>query len=98
MQKFVCLLASLLLAIPVFADNINYGYNSQGQYVPISVGNQRINYGYNAQGNYVPTSVGNTQINYGYNSRGQYVPTSTTPVYNGSMYGNNYNPHRIKTW
>lgn len=94
MKKIVCLVC-LLFVTPCFADNIQYGYNSMGEYVPISIGNQRINYNYNSAGQYVPTSVGNTQINYGYNSQGNYVPVSTTPAYNSNMYSTPYNPNRI---
>ena len=59
MKKFLLIALSILFISPVFADNIQYGYNAQGDYVPTSVGGNRIQYGYNAQGDYVPTGYGN---------------------------------------
>lgn len=37
---------------------IQYGYNAQGDYVPMSVGGQRIHYGYNPYGDFVPMYIG----------------------------------------
>lgn len=37
---------------------IHYGYNASGEYVPVSIGEQRIHYGYNAWGEFVPMSIG----------------------------------------
>ena len=42
----------------VGSENIEYGYNAQGQYVAKAVGSKKINYGYNAKGQYVPVSIG----------------------------------------
>ncbi len=77
MKKINILFVIFSFFIPaVNATDIQYGYNAQGDYVPMSVGNNTINYGYNAQGDYVPMSIGNKHINYGYNSQGDYVPVS----------------------
>lgn len=53
---------------------IKYGYNSMGDFVPTSIGDERIKYGYNAMGDFVPTSIGNKRIKYGYNAYGDFVP------------------------
>ena len=77
MYKFLLwVTAFFLIASSTYAGDIRYGYNGQGNYVPIEVNNQRIEYGYNGQGNYVPTSVGGEKIGYGYNGQGNYVPIS----------------------
>ena len=75
MKKLLLFLLSILIISPAFADNIQYGYNAQGDYVPTSINGKRVQYGYNAQGDYVPTSVGGNRIQYGYNAQGDYVPT-----------------------
>ena len=49
----------------VFAGDIRYGYNSHGNYVPVSIDGNRINYGYNSHGEYVPISVGDERLRYG---------------------------------
>ena len=67
---------SLMVALPVLAGSIQYGYNANGDYVPISINGQRVQYGYNAHGDYVPTSIGGQRVQYGYNANGDYVPTS----------------------
>ena len=49
MKKFIlCLFVCSIL--PVNGAEIRYGYNAQGQYVPVQVGNERVKYGYNAYG------------------------------------------------
>lgn len=40
-------------------QQIQYGYNAQGNFVPVSVGGQRIHYGYNPYGEFVPKYIGN---------------------------------------
>lgn len=85
MKKTLLLLLCFVLCPCIsFAEQIIYGYNAVGEYVPIQVGGRNVNYGYNAVGDYVPTSISNprdytdrTEINYGYNAQGDYVPIST---------------------
>lgn len=88
MKKLLLLLCIVLCPCMAFADQIHYGYNAKGEYVPVSVNGRTINYGYNAQGDYVPVSTTNQRnyqdteyINYGYNAQGQYVPVSTSNPY-----------------
>ena len=79
----------------VQAQDIEYGYNMQGQYVPIAIGGEKIEYGYNMQGQYVPVAIGDRKIQYGYNIQGQYVMTGIEdpePQYN---YTRSYTP---QTW
>ena len=67
------------------AQDIEYGYNMQGQYVPVAIGGEKIEYGYNMQGQYVPVAIGERRIQYGYNMQGQYVITGiedSEPRYN----------------
>ena len=52
------LLAILLIAFNALADNIVFGYNPKGDYVPVKIGNDRIDYGYNPKGDYVPVKIG----------------------------------------
>lgn len=87
-NSFLLFFCFILTPSIVLAEQIQYGNNSLGQYVPISVGNRNINYGYNANGDYVPTSITNprdymdiTNIEYGYNANGEYVPTRTYNPY-----------------
>lgn len=40
-------------------QRIEYGYNAQGNYVPMYIGGQKIHYGYNSYGEFVPLSIGN---------------------------------------
>ena len=40
-------------------QQIHYGYNAKGNYVPTSIGGQKIHYGYNPYGEFVPTFIGN---------------------------------------
>ena len=84
MRKLLLLLCLVLCPCISFAEQIIYGYNAVGDYVPIQIGGRNVNYGYNAVGDYVPTSISNprdytdrTEINYGYNAQGDYVPIST---------------------
>ena len=89
MKKTLLLLLCLVLCPSfAFAEQIIYGYNAYGEYVPIQVGDRHVNYSHNAQGDYVPTSISNprdyrdtTNIEYGYNSQGDYVPTRTYNPY-----------------
>ena len=78
MKKILLTLFSFFIfcIVPVFAGNIQYGFNAQGDYVPQSIGDQRVQYGFNSQGNYVPQSVGDQRIQYGFNAQGKYVPVS----------------------
>ena len=59
-----------------YAANIDYGYNSQGNYVLKSVDGHKVDYGYNEHGDYVPKYIGGQKIEYGYNSHGNYAPKS----------------------
>jgi len=54
MKKIILLICILLLSNSVFAANVHYGYNAQGDYVPLSVNGQHIQYSYNAAGDFVP--------------------------------------------
>ena len=60
MKKFLLSLFSFFIfcMVPVFAGNIQYGYNIDGSYAPQSVNGQRIQYGYNIDGSYAPQSIG----------------------------------------
>ncbi|MCD7779813.1 MAG: hypothetical protein LUH05_03995 [Candidatus Gastranaerophilales bacterium] len=87
-KKIITILCLVMFAAPAFADNIQYGYNAVGEYVPVKIGNDRVKYGYNAVGDYVPTSIGNNKIKYGYNAQGNYVPTSIQSS------TRNYNSHK----
>lgn len=89
------LLLCLIIFFPcvAIADQIYYGYNAMGEYVPISVNGQNINYGYNAVGEYVPVSTSNpynsretTEIEYGYNAVGDFVPIRTYNPYGDDEY------------
>lgn len=73
-MKKVILILAILISLPCFAVDIDYGFNANGDYVPTSIGGQSIDYGYNAVGDYVPLSIGDRHINYGYNAYGDYVP------------------------
>lgn len=73
---FLSLCLTALLASQAYAqNNIKYGYNPKGEYVPIEIDGKKIEYGYNPRGDYVATKVGNENIEYGYNPNGEYVPT-----------------------
>ena len=75
MRKLIVLIGIFFLySFAAAADNIEYGYNSRGEYVPTKIDGKQVEYGYNSRGEYVPTKVGHKNIGYGYNSRGQYVP------------------------
>ena len=84
-----------MLALTVhfaYSQDVEYGYNMQGQYVPVAIGGERIEYGYNMQGQYVPVAIGDRKIQYGYNMQGQYVMTGIEdpePQYN---YTRSYTP------
>ena len=68
--------AFVLSTASAIAGNIIYGYNAQGDYVPIEIDGQKVEYGYNAQGDYVPTAIGKNRVEYGYNAQGDYLPTA----------------------
>lgn len=90
MKRTIFAVFLMLLTISfVQAQNVEYGYNMQGQYVPIAIGEEEIEYGYNMQGQYVPVAVGGRNIEYGYNMQGQYVVTGIEdfePRYNKTRY------------
>ena len=76
MKRFIVLLLFVAITtISVFAEDIKYGYNAHGDYVPTSINGKSIKYGYNAHGDYVPTSINGQKVQYGYNAHGEYVPT-----------------------
>ena len=68
--------AYFLCVFSAFGDDIHYGYNAQGEYVPMQIDGQRVHYGYNAHGDYVPMQIGDDSVQYGYNAQGDYVPTA----------------------
>ena len=67
-MKIFIYFAALLLSFPASAGNVRYGYNAQGEYVPMQVEGKDIRYGYNAKGEYVPMKVGNDAIQYGFST------------------------------
>ena len=52
MKKYglILLLAMPFFAASVYAGNIRYGYNPQGEYVPVEIDGKKVEYGYNPQG------------------------------------------------
>lgn len=72
LSLFFIICFSVSIAI---AENIQYGYNANGEYVPVSVGNKKVEYSYNARGEYKPSSIGGRRIRYNYGSNGMYLPT-----------------------
>ena len=66
-MKYVVLLA-LVFSCSAYAGDIEYGYNTKGDYVPVAINGKRIEYGYNTKGEFVPISIGNERIEYGYNT------------------------------
>ena len=74
-MKKILILIYFLIQLSVFAD-IEYGFNAQGKYVPMSINGEDVKYGFNAIGKYVPISIGEQDVKYSYNSFGEYVPIS----------------------
>ena len=63
MKKAIYLLSTFILLTPIsFANKIEFGYNEQGMYVPISIDGQKLEYG--NDGSLKPISVGGRKVNY----------------------------------
>ena len=69
-RYFSLICVSAFLASAAFAGDIRYGYNNQGEYVPIEIDGQRVEYGYNNQGEYVPIAIGNKRVEQSFFSYG----------------------------